>query len=416
MFSDQALTLAILAFFSTTVDDFAVVLIFMAREYVKTNDFYNPETQLAFINITLGQLIGFTIIVGVSLAIGVGLGAVVDEQYLALIGFLPILIGLYKIYELGEEAGYFPPCHCCPSWCCCCTPPPEEEEDKGSSSDKADSDGEKGDGAAPLAAKAKEAGAAAAGGGAGAVEETGKLIKKAGAAVDEESKALLDGEEGRALAAAKAAAGGASDGSSSGSDSRRISEPTPMDDDQRTKKFRRKSSIGSLFSNPSRKNTIRGSLASRGDEEDGVGGDEGGAKGSKGDKDMQAVLNDDALDQIESVDQDNCCVKFLKNYFFCCFSPLTMEVGLYSLLFGTDNIAIYVALFSIISVEDLVTVVVIFYAALFIYIGIAILIIVQCPPVGRCIGDYAKYLVPLLLIGLGLYIVHDSVAWVIPDP
>lgn len=92
------------------------------------------------------------------------------------------------------------------------------------------------------------------------------------------------------------------------------------------------------------------------------------------------------------------------------------QVGLYSLLFGTDNIAIYVALFSIISVEDLVTVVVIFYAALLVYIGIAVLIIVQCPPVGKCIGDYAKYLVPLLLIGLGLYIVHDSIAWVIPDP
>ena len=93
-----------------------------------------------------------------------------------------------------------------------------------------------------------------------------------------------------------------------------------------------------------------------------------------------------------------------------------MEVGLYALLFGTDNIAIYVALFSVISVEEVVAVIAIFYAALLVYIAIAITIIVQCPPVGKFIGDYAKYLVPLLLIGLGLYILHDSVAWVIPDP
>ena len=195
---------------------------------------------------------------------------------------------------MGEEAGYFPPCHCCPAWCCCCTPPPEEE-------DKGESEGENTAGEAPL--KAKEAAA----GGAAAVEESEKLLKKAGAAVDEESKALLDGEEGKAAAAA---GGGAN-----------VSEPTPVDTEQRIKKFRRKSSIGSLFSAPSRKGTLRGSMG--GDEEEGSGA-ERGAK--KGDKDMDAVLSEEALDQIESVDQDNCCVQFLKNYFFCCFSPLTMEV------------------------------------------------------------------------------------------
>ena len=35
MFSNYSITLALLSFFSTTVDDFCVILIFFAREYVK---------------------------------------------------------------------------------------------------------------------------------------------------------------------------------------------------------------------------------------------------------------------------------------------------------------------------------------------------------------------------------------------
>lgn len=376
-----------MAFFSTTVDDFAVILIFFAREYVKTSDIYDKDTQLALLNISLGQLIGFTVIVGVSLAIGIGLGSVVDSEYLSLIGFLPILIGLYKVYELGEEAGYLPPCHCCPAWCCCCTPPLEDEEKP---------DGEVGDGDAAVSAKDKvdleKAGKTLDN---ALSTDSGKLLKSEGEKAKEEAKSLLD-----------------KDGKPAGEGATTTSEPTDAETGKvngGTKRFRRKSSIGSLFSAPSRRGSnMRASLVSNGDEEEGTKPKEEGQIG--------AVLSDEALDQIESVDHDNCCVQFLKQYFFCCFSPLTMEVGLYALLFGTDNIAIYVALFCAISIEETVAIIVIFYGALLIYLGLAIFIIVQCPPVGKCIGDYAKYLVPVLLIGLGLYILHDSVAWVIPDP
>ena len=113
MFSKYALALSLMAFFATSVDDFCVLLIFFSREYAKTNDLSNPDTQRAFTNICIGQFVGFTIIVYVSLAIGIGLSQTVDDDWIDLIGFIPILIGLYLIYELLSEAGYFD-C-CCPS-------------------------------------------------------------------------------------------------------------------------------------------------------------------------------------------------------------------------------------------------------------------------------------------------------------
>ena len=88
-----------------------------------------------------------------------------------------------------------------------------------------------------------------------------------------------------------------------------------------------------------------------------------------------------------------------------------MEVGLYALLFGTDNIAIYVALFCAVSLKETVEIILLFYFALAVYIVMAIAVIVAMPSVGKAIGEYAKFLVPALLIGLGLFILHDSVAW-----
>ena len=102
---ENTFTLAMLSFFSTTVDDFCVILIFYAREYVKTHSITDPQTIVSFIKISIGQLIGFSIIVGLSLVLGLGLHSVVNNDYIDLIGLLPIFLGIYKLYELLEEAG-----------------------------------------------------------------------------------------------------------------------------------------------------------------------------------------------------------------------------------------------------------------------------------------------------------------------
>ena len=66
MFSEYALALSLMAFFATSVDDFCVLLIFFSREYDKTNDLGDASTQRAFFLICIGQFVGFTIIVGVT--------------------------------------------------------------------------------------------------------------------------------------------------------------------------------------------------------------------------------------------------------------------------------------------------------------------------------------------------------------
>lgn len=111
MFSGYALTLALLAFFSTGVDDFCVLFIFFSTEYGKYRDgLSDPKCQSAFIAVSIGQLVGFTLIIGVSLAMGIGLSKAVDEEYIDLIGFIPVVIGFYQIYELLTEFGYVKPC------------------------------------------------------------------------------------------------------------------------------------------------------------------------------------------------------------------------------------------------------------------------------------------------------------------
>jgi cadmium resistance protein CadD (predicted permease) len=111
MVSSSAVTLALLSFFSTTVDDFCVILIFFAREYVKTHSLRDTDTIKSFIKISVGQTLGFTFILIVSLCLGIGLHSVVNNDYVDLIGLLPVCIGLYKVYELFAES--IQNCTCC---------------------------------------------------------------------------------------------------------------------------------------------------------------------------------------------------------------------------------------------------------------------------------------------------------------
>lgn len=88
-FDDTTLILALLAFVSTTVDDFAVVLIFFARvlEEGKKNCKSDAEIWNDILKVVGGQTMAFTIIVLISL-IGMILGLFVPTEYIDLIGQL----------------------------------------------------------------------------------------------------------------------------------------------------------------------------------------------------------------------------------------------------------------------------------------------------------------------------------------
>jgi cadmium resistance protein CadD (predicted permease) len=87
---------AFVAFFSTTMDDFAVMLIFFSRANQMDN------VRSAYVKVVLGMVLAFTIVVLISL-LGLVLGIFLEAKYINLIGFIPLLVGCSKGYEVYQE-------------------------------------------------------------------------------------------------------------------------------------------------------------------------------------------------------------------------------------------------------------------------------------------------------------------------
>jgi cadmium resistance protein CadD (predicted permease) len=260
---EYPIVLAFLAFLSTTLDDFAVILIFFGREFVKTNDICNSSTRHDFGSIILGQILAFTIITAISLVIGFGLRKTVSDSYIDLIGFLPILIGLYKVFEILHEDGYLSKC-----WDCLCC-------------------------------KSRK-----------------KLLSEE---AEGEIEPLVDSSDN----------GGVLGSFDRDSLSHRIS-----------------SAYGSsgLFE---KTNPMQDGLS-------------------------PSRYRGDSLDHLPDVD----AAKPSKSY-ACWRNPLLEEVLLFGLLFGVDNISIYVSLFSNSTDADILVTVIVFYVLLLFYIGVAIAVITK---------------------------------------
>ena len=287
MAAKNTFTLAMLSFFSTTVDDFCVILIFYAREYVKTHSISDPQTVLSFIKISIGQFIGFTIIVGLSLVLGLGLHSVVNNDYIDLIGLLPILLGIYKIYELLEESGKFSELYkmCCVGGYTAIG----SETDESPRSKNADSPTETFDSENNTADEEKDAGGV----------ELMPVVVIAKESIDVQV----------------------------------ISEES---------------------------------------------------------SNIDVILNEEALETLESVDNSSTCFIYARKIFFF-LDPLTFEVAIYALMFGTDNIAIYVALFSNVSLLETAAVCLFFYAMLVLYLIMALFIIIQVRSMNLNIPLYAPF-------------------------
>ena len=103
---------AVIAFCSTTIDDFAVLLIFYSRAKSM------PNKTAGYLRVILGQTLGFTIVVIISL-FGMILGTFFSQEYINIIGIIPLYLGLQKLYEILEDEQFFS------KWysCCCFTRP-----------------------------------------------------------------------------------------------------------------------------------------------------------------------------------------------------------------------------------------------------------------------------------------------------
>lgn len=294
---------------------------------MKTNDICNSKTRHDFGSIVGGQILAFTIITLISLVIGVGLRQTVSEGYIDLIGFLPILIGLYKVFEILNEDGFFSSCS---KFICC------ESREKAS----ADQEGE----IEPLVANSDRGG-------------------------------VLGGFDRDTLSYQISSAYGSSG---------LFEKTNPINDSSYTTQYRA-----------------------------------------------------DSVEYLPDVD----AAKPSKAY-ACWRNPLLEEVLLFGLLFGVDNISIYVSLLSNSTDAEILVTVIVFYVLLMFYIGVAIVVItkvlyfflytlqlysffiliaqidpiavhsfLQLPMIGSFLGNNSKYIVPFVLIGLGVYILSDSVIW-----
>jgi cadmium resistance protein CadD (predicted permease) len=90
---------SIVAFFSTTIDDFAILLMFYAKAKQMTG-------ILPYVQVIMGQTLGFTFVVICSLT-GLILGSFIPQKYLNIIGIIPLILGLRKGYEVLADDGYF---------------------------------------------------------------------------------------------------------------------------------------------------------------------------------------------------------------------------------------------------------------------------------------------------------------------
>ncbi|GFE67527.1 cadmium resistance transporter [Chroococcus sp. FPU101] len=88
----DALKIAIAAALATTFDD----NIYLTAFFSEVNRTFRPK------HVAVGELLGFTVLVLVSL-VGFVLGLVVDSTWIGLLGILPILIGLRNLINLNRN-------------------------------------------------------------------------------------------------------------------------------------------------------------------------------------------------------------------------------------------------------------------------------------------------------------------------
>ncbi|KAK3203672.1 hypothetical protein GRF29_106g306334 [Pseudopithomyces chartarum] len=91
-----SISTACTSFLLTNLDDLFVLVTFFAES--PTSKSLTPLT------ITLGQYLGFSIIIAISM-LGYGLALVLPSEPIGFLGLLPILLGVWKILELLVGGG-----------------------------------------------------------------------------------------------------------------------------------------------------------------------------------------------------------------------------------------------------------------------------------------------------------------------
>ena len=111
-------------------------------------------------------------------------------------------------------------------------------------------------------------------------------------------------------------------------------------------------------------------------------------------------------EQAVAVAEDSAVAKVLS----VIFAPGTIKVCTITVANGADNIGVYLPLFAAASAGTVIGTIVIFYILLALWI-LSSYLMLRAKFIAELLSKYGEYLVPPLLIGLGLYILKDSVVF-----
>ena len=346
----------IVAVVSTTVDDFVVQIYFLSK--IMKEGKTDSEKFGLYLQAFAGVMIAYTIINLLACSFLI-LGAFVSEEYIALLGFIPLLMGLWQIHEGCEDKGIYEMI-CC-STCC-------------SSSDDNDKKGE----------KLSFSGA----GGIGTLSEKGKPILTATGHSRKKKGSRRSSVTMSATRRIGYYASGKFGSHNNSCDNSRNESDIPVVNDKEY-------SFEDLMRESRENNNNYGTNNSNNNDNE------------EEEEEEEEEGLEHPLDAGEL--ENNCCA----NLFSCLgpiMTPFMLEVLLVTLAVSSDNIIVYAAMFT-----TMPTIWVFISLAIIMTLVMLLFVIAlwtsRIDTVNRLCTDYSGYLVPPLLIGLGLYILSGSVVW-----
>jgi cadmium resistance protein CadD (predicted permease) len=388
---DQSIVIAsIVAFVSTTVDDFIVIMYFFSRAETrmalaagndhasKVEDGFSQRSDgnsnriQSYSMIAVGVILGFTVLVLLSL-----MGRIfshLDTGVVCLLGFVPIVLGMKEVCKYIREQnkdlydsycnkyfGFLHPLKCVYTLCgaCNCLVVMDDDDDDDDKYGDNNNDGTKGeDEDNKNKSKVK-------------VKATTETMNKTSTTVGSSRTSYARVNQGDGMMEVDL-------------DLDDVENPIPM-------------AIASS-SSTNKNNDIK----EEEEEDDDAKSDD---NDSDEEEDAEAILQEEA-------DEESGVKTAVKLIFQYLVSPQVLEVMLIMIGVGSDNVAIYMVLFATSSIEQVILIVFIFYLLLLFNILLAAALMRYSQQVAKCFQNYAEAFVPWVLIGLGCFIVSDSVLFV----
>lgn len=134
------------------------------------------------------------------------------------------------------------------------------------------------------------------------------------------------------------------------------------------------------------------------------------------DMEMAAVTREEGKedgDKVEEVVGDEEMNYFAKKFeealFACGLNRQFVIVAATTFSVGSDNIAVYVSLFSQTDGADIALIIAVFYFMTIMYAVVCIFVIGNVKGLGETLDILAKPFVPFVLMGIGAYILNDSI-------